>query len=63
MEIDIHEFAICVMQKFGKDIPATEMEMVSFQIDLALKSFFSNKKYIWPLVWSNIQFCVLLHEK
>ena len=28
MEIDIQQFATCVMQNFGEDIAATEMEVI-----------------------------------
>ncbi|CAH1115752.1 unnamed protein product [Psylliodes chrysocephalus] len=38
MEIDIQQFATCVMQNFGEDIGARKMEVIEFQNDLALKS-------------------------
>jgi hypothetical protein len=50
MEIDIQQFATCVMQNFGEDIAATEMEVIEFQNDLALKSLVSSTKCIWPIV-------------
>lgn len=46
MEIDIQQFATCVMQNFGKDIAATEIEVIDFQNDLALKSLVSSAKCI-----------------
>lgn len=50
MEIDIQQFATCVMQNFGEDIAATEMEVIEFQNDLALKSLVSSTKCIWSIV-------------
>ncbi|XP_072398351.1 SCAN domain-containing protein 3-like [Diabrotica undecimpunctata] len=50
MEIDIQQFAACVMQNFGEDIAATEMEVIEFQNDLALKSLVSSTERIWPIV-------------
>ena len=38
MDIDIQQFATCVMNNFGEDIAVTEMELITFQSDLALKS-------------------------
>ncbi|CAH1981226.1 unnamed protein product [Acanthoscelides obtectus] len=48
MEIDIQQFATSVTQNFSVDIAATEMEVIAFQNDLALKSLVSNTKCIWP---------------
>nr|CAH7737142.1 unnamed protein product [Callosobruchus chinensis] len=50
MDIDIQEFATCVMENFCENISGTDIEMISFQNDLALKSLFSNAKCIWSLV-------------
>ncbi|CAH1964319.1 unnamed protein product [Acanthoscelides obtectus] len=38
MEIDIQQFATSVTQNFSEDIAASEMEVIAFQNDLALKS-------------------------
>ncbi|XP_072392463.1 uncharacterized protein [Diabrotica undecimpunctata] len=61
MKIDIQQFAACVMQNFGEDIAATEMEVIEFQNDLALKSqrlatLFSTKasEYIFTSARGNI---------
>ncbi|KAK9701413.1 hypothetical protein QE152_g30618 [Popillia japonica] len=58
MEIDIQQFATSVMQDFGEDIVATEMELIAFQNDLTLKSLVSSTKCIWPIV-SKEKFSVL----
>ncbi|CAG9836445.1 unnamed protein product [Diabrotica balteata] len=50
MEIDVQQFAPCVMQNFGEDIAATEMEVIEFQNNLALKSSVSSTECIWPIV-------------
>ena len=47
MGIDIQQLATCVMQNFGDDIAATEMEVIAFQNDLTLKSLVLNTKCIW----------------
>ncbi|KAK9685861.1 hypothetical protein QE152_g37611 [Popillia japonica] len=49
MEIDIQQFATSVMQNFGEDIAATEMELIDFQNDFTLKSLVSSTKCIWPV--------------
>ncbi|CAG9830135.1 unnamed protein product [Diabrotica balteata] len=49
MEIDIQQFAACIIQNFGEDIAATEMEVIEFQNDLALKSLVSSTECIWPI--------------
>nr|CAH7728571.1 unnamed protein product [Callosobruchus chinensis] len=46
------------MQSFGEGIAATEMEMISFQNDLALKSLLLHTKCIWPLS-SKVKYSVL----
>lgn len=38
------------MQNFGEESTATEMELITFQNDLVLKSLASNTAFIWPLV-------------
>ncbi|CAG9828028.1 unnamed protein product [Diabrotica balteata] len=60
MEIDIKQFAACVMQNFGEDIAATEMEVIEFQNDLALISLVSSTECIWPIV-SKDKYSVLFH--
>ena len=50
MDIDIQQFATCVLNNFGEDIAVTEMELFAFQSDLTLKSLGSNTKCIWTLV-------------
>ncbi|CAH2006340.1 unnamed protein product [Acanthoscelides obtectus] len=50
MEIDIQQFATSVTQNVSDDIAATEMEVIAFQNDLALKSLVSNTRSIWPSV-------------
>ncbi|CAG9839063.1 unnamed protein product [Diabrotica balteata] len=59
MEIDIQQFAACVMQNFGEDIAATEMEVIEFQKDLALKSLVLSIECIWPI---RVQFLRELHK-
>ncbi|CAG9839126.1 unnamed protein product [Diabrotica balteata] len=49
MEIDIQQFAACVMQNFGEDTAATEMEVIEFQNDLALKWLVLSTECIWPI--------------
>ncbi|CAH1113919.1 unnamed protein product [Psylliodes chrysocephalus] len=50
MEIYIQQFATCVMQTFGENIAATEMEVIEFQNDLSLKSLVSSTKCIRPIL-------------
>lgn len=42
MEINIQKFATSVIQNFGEDIAATEVEVIAFQNDLVLKSLVSS---------------------
>ncbi|CAH2006833.1 unnamed protein product [Acanthoscelides obtectus] len=50
MDSDIQQFAASLTQNFSEGIAATEMEVIEFQNDLALKSLVSNTKCIWPPV-------------
>ncbi|CAH1999913.1 unnamed protein product [Acanthoscelides obtectus] len=60
MEIDIQQFVTSVTQNFSEDIAATEIEVIAFQNDLALKSLVSNTKCIWPSA-SKDKYSVVLH--
>ncbi|CAH1984108.1 unnamed protein product [Acanthoscelides obtectus] len=50
MEIDIQQFATSLTQNLicSAEFWLTEMEVIAFQNDLALKSLVSNTKCIWP---------------
>ncbi|CAH2000526.1 unnamed protein product [Acanthoscelides obtectus] len=50
MEIDVEQLATAITQNFSKYIASSEMEMIRFQNDLALKSLVSNTKCIWRSV-------------